>query len=438
MHQRENCIAYYKRACRVIPGGVNSPVRSFSCLGIPPLVVKSAKGAEITDVDGNTFLDYCLSWGPLILGHSPEEILTALKEEIEKGISFGALYEEEVLFAEELITTIGFIDKVRLVNSGTEATMSALRLARGYTGKTLIVKFAGNYHGHCDALLVKAGSGVLELPQSTSKGISASEVQNTICLTFNDTEGFIHFMDHTSDVAAVIFEPVAGNMGVVPADPHFLHALREKTKEKKAVLIVDEVITGFRLGLKGACGLYSIKPDLVCYGKVIGGGFPMAAVAGRSAIMDKLAPLGGVYQAGTLSGNPMAVRMGREMLKAIKRRPHFYEQLEEKACFLLDPIDKFIEEHNLPISLQRVGSMFTFFFTDQKVQNHLDVEKCHKEDFTHFFLQLFNKGIYLSPAPFEACFLSLAHSKAQLEYTKETILEFLVNYSSKCVVESSH
>ncbi len=436
MKHRPKTSALLERSLRVMPGGVNSPARSFQSIGIMPIIVERGKDDMIYDVDGHGYIDFCGSWGSLILGHVPSSIFTALTQQLSQGTSFGTMTPLEAVFAEEVIDTIGFIDKVRFVSSGTEATLSVIRLARGYTGKKIIVKFCGNYHGHHDALLVKAGSGVFTLDESTSAGIPKEVLAHTVCLTYNDYEGVSRFLDLAEDVAAVILEPVAGNMGVIPADPYFFSMLRKKTEEKGILLIVDEVITGFRLGLKGACELYDIIPDLVCYGKVIGGGFPVAAFGGKKEIMDKLAPLGGVYQAGTLSGNPMAMRAGLETLRILKDNPDFYKNLEEKTRFLTDPITAFIKRYELPLCLQRVGSMFTLFFGVSSLSSHEDLAGIDLEAFKKFYTELFEQGIYFSPSPHEACFVSAAHTYEHLSYTRNVILNYLLEHYVQGKAES--
>ena len=420
--------AIYQTACSVIPGGVSSPVRAFKGLGITPLIVESGAGDQIRDVDGNVFIDYCLSWGPMILGHAHPNIVKAACEQITMGSSFGIATEIEQKLASKIVGFFPSVDKIRFLSSGTEATMTAIRIARGYTERTKIIKFIGNYHGHHDALLVQAGSGVASLnPLATSKGVNLGAIADTILFQFNDTSAvrsFFRTNPQACHVAAVIIEPVAGNMGVVPPEPGFLEMLREETKRVEALLIFDEVITGFRVGLRGAQHLYGIQPDLTCFGKVIGGGFPAAGVGGRGEIMDQLAPLGQVYQAGTLSGNPVAMRAGLETI-LILEKPGFYENLFAKTERLVQPIRKAIAKKNGAACVQCVGSMFTLFFGPKKVQSKLDLKAVDEKMFGAFFRYLFEKKIYIPPASQEAWFISSAHTEEHLDYTADCIQTFI-------------
>ena len=388
----------YASACAVIPGGVNSPVRAFRSLNMTPLIVASGQGDSITDVDGNTYIDYCGSWGALILGHAPAPVVRAATEQLQLGSSYGATAPIEVALAEKILSHLPHVEKIRFVSSGTEAVMSAVRLAKGFTKRTTVVKFVGNYHGHSDVLLTEA----LSLP-------------------YNDSAAAQEFFRSHSDIAAVVLEPIAGNMGVVPASPEFLQMLRAETKKCGALLIFDEVISGFRVGLQGAQGLYGISPDLSCFGKIIGGGFPAAAFGGRQEIMDCLAPLGTVFQAGTLSGNPIAMRAGLATLREIEQ-PGFYEALQEKTDLLIRPIQDEIERRQLPACLQAVGSMFTLFFGPREVtcKQPLDEER-----FRHFFHFMFERGIFIPPCAYEAWFISSAHTREHLEKTRDLILEYL-------------
>jgi glutamate-1-semialdehyde 2,1-aminomutase len=387
----------YQQSCKVLPGGVNSPVRSFRHLRMEPLVAESAQGAYLFDADGNRYIDYCCSWGSLILGHAHPQVVQATCEQIQKGSSFGVTTEIEKQLAEKIISLLPSIEKLRFVCSGTEAGMTALRLARGYTERSKILKFNGHYHGHSDSLLVKAGSGVHRInPEATSKGVNPAVLADTISLPYNDFESTRSVL-RTEKLAAVILEPVTGNMGVTLPQPGFLEMLREETLKAGTLLIFDEVITGFRVGPQGAQGKYKIDPDLTCLGKIIGGGFPVAAVGGKAAIMDHLAPLGQVYQAGTLSGNPVAMRAGLETFKWID-----YEKLEQKMRRLIEPLK------NIP--LQCAGSMFSLAFEE--------------EAFIQFFHYLFERGIYISPSSQEACFLSMAHTDEQIDFTARQILQF--------------
>lgn len=401
----------YEKACSVIPGGVNSPVRSFRHLDMLPLVVESGKGSLIRDVDGNSYIDFCLSWGALIVGHAHPKVVKGVGEQMEKGSSFGINTEIEWKLASEIAS-----EKIRFVSSGTEATMTALRLARGFTGRSKIVKFTGHYHGHSDSLLVQAGSGASHLPASL--GVPPSVIADTICLPFNDFEA-VRSLFQKEEVAALILEPIAGNMGVVLPEKGFLEFLREETSRTKSLLIFDEVITGFRVGFEGAQGLYGIKPDLTCFGKIIGGGFPVAAIHGKKEILDCLAPLGNVYQAGTLSGNPVAMRAGLETVSLLKEK-HFYQELQKKTDRMTQRIEEALENKNG--CLQKQGSMFNIFFGHKKVVRK---EKLNEELFKEFFQYLFARGIYISPSPYEAWFLSSAHTDDQIDYATETIVQYL-------------
>lgn len=416
--------AVYARSCQVIPGGVNSPVRRFPGLGITPLIAKSGKGAIVQDVDGHRYIDLCMSWGALILGHADQRVVAGIREQVENGSSFGIATAVEEELASKIIRLMPSIEKIRFVSSGTEATMTALRLARGFTGRSKIAKFAGHYHGHSDALLVQAGSGASFLnPLATSKGVNSGVIQDTLVLPFNDFDAIASL---PSDLAAVIVEPVAGNMGTVPPEPGFLKRLREETQRTGALLIMDEVITGFRVALGGAQALYDIDPDITCLGKVIGGGFPVAALGGKKEIMDHLAPLGEVYQAGTLSGNPVAMRAGIETL-AILEQPGFYEALEAATCRFVKPIEEAIQKRGGGAVLQRVGSMMTLFLGTDSVQSKNDLSKCDPEAFKKIFLKLFHQGIYLPPAFQEAMFLSSAHSADQIDYAAGAIADALLD-----------
>ena len=394
----------YAASCEVIPGGVNSPVRSFPGLEMTPLIAARAQGDTVWDVDGNSYIDYCGSWGALISGHCHPPIVAAALAQVQEGSSFGMAtpYEQEI--AEEIVKLVPSIEKIRFVSSGTEATMTAVRLARGFTGKPLLVKFNGNYHGHADGFLIRAGSGVTALQESSSKGIPADLVKNTISLPYNDIDTVRAFLQSRNDVAAVILEPVAGNMGVVIPSKEFLEMLREETSKIGALLIFDEVITGFRLGLQGAQGYFGITPDLTCLGKIIGAGFPAAAFGGSAEIMDYLAPLGPVYQAGTLSGNPVAMRAGLAALKEVQK-PGFYEELERKTKIITEPVAEFA-------CVASIGSMFTIF----------------TDDYKSLFLHLFEQGIYFPPLQYETCFVSMAHTDEHLKMTRDVLIGY---YSKK-------
>lgn len=430
MKKRPHSQATYERLCRVIPGGVNSPIRACTAMGQLPMVVESGSGDTLIDVDGHAYIDYCGSWGPLIHGHAHPAILEAAQKRMAKGTTFGVTSAIEEALASEVVRLIDSIDKVRFVSSGTEATMSAVRLARGFTKREWIVKFSGNYHGHADFFLVQAGSGVLGLsPTSSSAGIPDDIVKNTICLPYNDVEACERlFQDarYRDKIAAVILEPIAGNIGVVPASLEFIKTLRKLTEQSGTLLIFDEVITGFRVGIQGAQGYYGVKPDLTCLGKIVGGGFPAAAFGGRQEIMDCLAPLGPVYQAGTLSGNPVAMEAGLQALKLLQA-PGFYEELDRKTDLLLQPIAQKLEEKNLNACIQRVGSMFTLFFGRHEVRNGEEAKTVDGKKYAALFRFLFEKGVYIPPLANEAWFISSAHTDANLIKTRELVLEFLID-----------
>lgn len=418
----------FVRLKKVIPGGVNSPVRACLSMNQTPLIASHAKEDLIYDMDDRAYIDYCGSWGALIHGHANPIILQAVERRMRKGTSFGVTTEIEQLLAEKITSQILTIEKIRFVSSGTEATMSAVRLARGFTKRDLIVKFAGNYHGHADFFLVQAGSGVLSLtPSSSSHGIPDEMVKHTINLSYNDLEGTKAALNDPlikERIACVILEPIAGNLGVVPASKEFILMLREETKKIGALLIFDEVITGFRVGIHGAQDLFEVQPDLTCFGKIIGGGFPAAAFGGKREIMDLLAPLGPVYQAGTLSGNPVAMEAGLQALLLLEE-PDFYENLQRKTDLLLNPIKEFIEENNINACVQSVASMFTLFFGLKQVKNLDDAKKLDNATFAKLFRYLFDRGIYIPPLQQEAWFVSAAHTEEHLRDTRDLILTFL-------------
>lgn len=419
----------YEKSCKTIPGGVNSPVRAFKGLNVDPLIVEKGRGAIIEDVDGHSYIDYCCGWGALIHGHNPPFIVEAAKKQLEKGLSFGIATRIESEMAELVVQHVPSIEMVRFVSSGTEATMSALRLARAATGKPAIVKFEGHYHGHSDGLLIKAGSGVSKLPEASSQGVPSDFVKHTICLPFNDFAICRQVLRERKDIAAVILEPITANMGIATPEPGFLEMLREETMRAGILLIFDEVVTGFRHGLGGAQEMFSIDPDLTCLGKIIGGGFPAAAYGGKKRWMEMMAPLGNVYQAGTLSGFPVAMAAGKVAIKVLER-PNFYSELEEKAIRLTAPIQEFIEKYHLPLSLKVVGSMITLFFGVQQVRNYQDLKALDPIAFREFFAFMLARGIYLPPSQVEAWFISSAHSYEQLDFTASTVVEFLRNYYS--------
>lgn len=410
----------YRRAQSLIPGGVNSPVRAFRAVGGEPIFLERGQGSRIYDVDGHDYIDYVGSWGPLILGHAHPAVIEAVTRAAERGTSFGASTEAEVELAQLIVDAVPSIEMVRLVNSGTEAAMSAIRLARAYTGRTKIVKFDGCYHGHADGLLVKAGSGALTLGVPDSAGVPPSVAGETISARYNDLSSVESaFERYGEDVAAVIVEPVAGNMGVVPPEPGFLDGLRALTTRTGALLIFDEVITGFRIHYGGAQTLYGIEPDLTCLGKIIGGGLPVGAYGGRRVIMEGVAPLGAMYQAGTLSGNPLAVAAGIATLSAL-RAPGVYQQLESRSAQLESGLSQAIRTADLPGYSTRVGSMMTFFFTSTAVHDYESARTGDTTLYAHFFRGLLDSGVYFAPSQFEATFVSLAHSESDIDATIES------------------
>ena len=407
----------FARAQRHIPGGVNSPVRAFRSVGGTPCFFERALGARVWDADGREYIDYVGSWGPMIVGHSHPEVLQAVCERAALGLSFGAPTEMEVEMADQLTELVPSMDMVRLTSSGTEATMSAIRLARGHTGRSKIIKFEGCYHGHGDSLLVKAGSGALTFGQPSSAGVPAELAALTVVLDYNDTPQLTEtFARIGSEIAAVIVEPVVGNMNLIPPRAEFLKAMRDLCTQYGAVLIFDEVMTGFRVALGGAQALYGITPDMSTFGKVIGGGLPVGAFGGRREIMEKLAPLGPVYQAGTLSGNPVAVAAGLATLKLI-RATDFYERLAASTTALVDGLMQAATRHRVIFSAQSVGSMFGLYFRDVPPQTYAEVMECDKEAFNVFFHAMLDEGIYFAPSAFEAGFVSAAHGTTEIEAT---------------------
>ncbi len=407
----------FQRAKKTMPGGVNSPVRAFGSVGGVPRFIKQAQGCRVTDADGKTYIDYVGSWGPLILGHAPSAVQSALRRQIPRGTSYGASTENEIILAETICEAIPSIEKVRLVNSGTEAVMSAVRLARAFTARPKIIKFDGGYHGHSDGLLVKAGSGVATLGIPDTPGVAKAQAELTLSLPYNDLESVKKaFKLHRSQIAAVVIEPVAGNMGIVTPRKGFLAALRKLTRQHGALLIFDEVITGFRVGYGGAQQLYAVKPDLTCLGKIIGGGLPVGAYGGKKAIMKWVAPEGPVYQAGTLSGNPMAVAAGIATLKVLRGRD-VYGQLERKASRLVDGILESAKKTDVPIQVNRIGSMFTVFFNPDPVVDFGTAQRSDRTRYGCFFHGLLQNGVYFPPSQFEATFVSLAHKSSDLGQT---------------------
>lgn len=409
----------FERAKRVIPGGVNSPVRAMRAVGREPLFIRQAQGAEITDADGNRFLDYIGSWGPMILGHAHPAVVEALRRAVERGTSYGAPTEIEIEIAELITAAYPSIEKVRLVSSGTEATMSAIRLARGFTGRDKVIKFEGCYHGHSDSLLVKAGSGLATLGTPDSAGVPASFAAHTIVAPFNDAEALRRiFAEQGSDIACVIIEPVAGNMGCVPPQPGYLEAVRQVTEEHGALLIFDEVMTGFRVAFGGAQQLYGIKPDLTCLGKIIGGGLPAAAFGGREEVMNCIAPLGAVYQAGTLSGNPLAVIAGITTIKLLQEL-NPYAELERRSARLEQGLREAAEEAGVAATTNRVGSMLTAFFAADEIVNWDTAKRCDTGRYGQFFRAMLAEGVYLAPSQFECAFVSVMHTDELIERTIE-------------------
>ncbi len=412
-------VELFEEAQRYIPGGVNSPVRAFKSVGHNPVFIERAQGSKVYDADGNEYIDYVGSWGPMILGHQHPDVVSALKAYLDKGTSYGAPTELETVMAKTIIDALPAMEMVRMVNSGTEATMSALRLARGYTGRNKIVKFEGCYHGHADSLLIKAGSGALTLGVPTSPGVPANIAGNTITAPFNDLETLEKIFElEGDDIAAVIVEPVPGNMGVVPPLPGYLEGLREITRQHGAVLIFDEVMTGFRVAYGGAQVLYNIEPDLTCLGKIIGGGLPVGAYGGKKEIMEKVAPAGPVYQAGTLSGNPLAMTAGIKTLENLKK-PGVYEELETKSAKLAQGLAEAAHRAGVRVAFNRVGSMVCTFFTTQDVTDYNSACTSDTGKFGIFFRSMLEQGIYLAPSQFEAAFVSLAHTDEDILRTVE-------------------
>lgn len=407
----------FSRAQRKIPGGVNSPVRAWRSVGGTPLYIVRGRGSYIYDADGRRYIDYVGSWGPLILGHAQPAILTALTRSARFGTTFGAPIPGEVELADLVSRFMPSVEKLRLVSTGTEATMSAIRLARAFTRRAKLVKFDGCYHGHSDGLLVKAGSGVATLGLPDSPGVPDSYARETLIAKFNDLQSVQNlFNRYGQQIAAVIVEPICGNMGVILPQANFLKGLRQITREHGALLIFDEVITGFRVGLGGAQEIFRVKPDLTCLGKILGGGLPLAAFGGRRAIMDQLAPLGPVYQAGTLSGNPLAVAAGIAVLKILSR-PGIYEKLAAKGSRLENGLKCVLAKYQISAAINRVGSMITLFFGVERVATPDDARRCDRDRFANYFHGMLRQNIYLPPAPFEAMFISLAHSNADLDRT---------------------
>lgn len=426
MRRTDTSEALFERASRYIPGGVNSPVRAFRAVGLTPLYIDHGRGAHVFDADGNEYIDYISSWGPLLLGHAFPPIQEAIRQELEKGTSYGACNAREVEMA-ELICTKFFpsVERVRMVNSGTEATMSAVRLARGYTGRDKIIKFEGCYHGHADTFLISAGSGLATFGQSSSAGVTEHIIEDTLVATYNDIESVRRLLEeYRGQVAAVILEPIMGNMGLIPPAPSFLEELRRLTELEDVLLIFDEVISGFRAARGGAQELYGVRPDLTCLGKIIGGGLPVGAFGGRADIMERLAPLGDVYQAGTLSGNPLALAAGITMLQTLAE-PDFYTRLEEKGQAFEATIRPVLDRYADRLSYNRVGSLSTIFFRPGGVRSNAEAKEADTATYARYFRGMIERGIYLPPSQFECIFLSMAHTQEDFDRTASAMDEVL-------------
>jgi glutamate-1-semialdehyde 2,1-aminomutase len=416
---RKKSSGLYRRALELIPGGVNSPVRAFKAIGIPPVFIERARGPKIWDVDGNEYVDYVGSWGPMIMGHAHPRIVRALKKTAPKGTSFGAPTPLEVELAMRVRKAFPSMELMRMVSSGTEAVMSAIRVARGYTGRNKILKFEGCYHGHGDSLLVKAGSGAMTFGIPDSLGVPEDLAKHTLTAPYNDLEKVKHLVNqYPEQIACIIVEPIAGNMGVILPEKGFLEGLRKICDEKGILLLFDEVITGFRVAYGGAQELYGIKADLTCLGKIIGGGLPVGAYGGKREIMEKIAPLGGVYQAGTLSGNPLAMTAGMVTLELLRSKK-VYQDLEKKTSYLTEAISEKAEENGIPITINRGTGMFTLFFTAGPVRDYRTAKTSDTKRFAQFFIEMMEQGIYIPPSQFEAWFISLAHTQKDLDQTIE-------------------
>ncbi|MBG9590126.1 glutamate-1-semialdehyde 2,1-aminomutase [Cytobacillus firmus] len=416
MRSYEKSNKAFKEASELMPGGVNSPVRAFKSVNMDPIFMERGRGSKIYDIDGNEYIDYVLSWGPLILGHTNERVVEGIKKVAEMGTSFGAPTEIENELAKLVIERVPSIEVVRMVSSGTEATMSALRLARGYTGRNKIMKFEGCYHGHGDSLLIKAGSGVATLGLPDSPGVPEGVAKNTITVPYNDLESVRYaFEQFGDDIAGVIVEPVAGNMGVVPPQPGFLEGLREITEQSGSLLIFDEVMTGFRVGYNCAQGYFGVTPDITCLGKVIGGGLPVGAYGGKAEIMKQIAPSGPIYQAGTLSGNPLAMTAGFDTLSQLT--PDSYKEFERKADRLEEGLKAAAEKYDIPHTINRAGSMIGIFFTNEDVINYEKAKTSNLEFFAEYYREMANQGVFLPPSQFEGLFLSTAHTDEDIEKT---------------------
>lgn len=415
----------FKKAVNLMPGGVNSPVRAFGPVGGHPVFIDSAKGQYLTDVDGNRYIDYIGSWGPMILGHNDDRVVEAVIKQIGKGISYGAATEAEVEMAQLMCDIVPSLEMVRMVNSGTEAVMSAIRTARGFTGKNKFIKFEGNYHGHSDALLVKAGSGVMTAGIPDSSGVPANCVKDTLTAVYNDLDSVKKLFDENKDeIACVIVEPVSANMGVVLPKDGFLKGLRKLCDDNNALLIFDEVITGFRLGLTGASGYFNIHPDIITYGKIIGGGMPVGAYGGRADVMQVVSPVGSVYQAGTLSGNPVAMAAGITQLKILKETPEVYKKTFELGEMLRNGAADIIKEAGLPYKVTGIGSLSCIFFTDKEVTDYISAKTSDTAEFAKYFNHMLSRGNYFGPSQFESIFVSAAHTKENIDKTLTDMKEY--------------
>lgn len=417
----------FERGIKCIPGGVNSPVRAFGSVGETPRFIASARGAHLTDADGRTYLDYVGSWGPMILGHGHPAVLEAVEQACKKGLSFGAATEAEVEMAELICSIVPSIEMVRMVNSGTEAVMSAVRASRGFTGRNKLVKFAGCYHGHSDAMLVKAGSGVMTAGVPDSAGVPSGCTKDTLTAVYNDLESVEKLFEaYGKEIAAVIVEPAGANMGVVLPEKGFLEGLRRICTEHGSLLIFDEVITGFRLGLSGAQGYYGIEPDLTTFGKIIGGGMPVGAYGGRKEIMEMVAPAGPVYQAGTLSGNPVAMAAGLAQIRLLRDTPGFYEELHKKSGRLFTGMEEILKEAEKPWQLNHIGSLGCLFFTEQPVRDYASAKTSDTEAFARYFSHMLKEGIYLAPSQFEAMFVSSAVTEEEIDETLTAVRRYFM------------
>ena len=426
--QYQRSSALFRSAQAVIPGGVNSPVRAFKAVGGTPVYVEKAKGAYLYDVDGNTLIDYISSWGPMILGHAFEPVIEAVKKRAESGTSFGMPTELETQIAELAVQMVPNIDKIRMVNSGTEACMSAIRLARGYTFREKIIKFTGCYHGHSDAFLIQAGSGAITFGVPNSPGVTQGTARDTLLANYNDLDSVRdHFVQHPDQIAAIIVEPVAGNMGCIPPQTGFMEGLRKLCDDHQTLLIFDEVMTGFRLAKGGAQESLGVDADIITYGKVLGGGLPVGAYASREEIMDYLAPEGPVYQAGTLSGNPLAMAAGFTMLKHLNQNPKVFESLERKTKSITIGISSLLDKKSIPFQINRYGSMMSLHFTDQPVVDFKTAALGNNEDFKAFFHGMLDRGVYLPPSAFESYFLNDALSEKDIDFTLSAFEDWLKN-----------